>query len=129
MTKKEELAGFFDQGITITGEIDFQNTLQIDGNFYGKVRSSDQLIVGEHGMVEGEIDVGILSVIGTVKGTVKIRNRLEIQKGGKVIANVVTPSLLVQDGGMLQGNCEMDFKKKSNETSIPDLKQQKINLS
>jgi cytoskeletal protein CcmA (bactofilin family) len=125
MARKEELTGFFDQRVTITGELEFKNTLRIDGNFYGKVRSADQLIVGENGIVEGEVDVGVLSVMGTVKGVVRIHDRLEIQKGGKVFADVITPSLLVLEGGLLQGNCEMDFKKKSNETQILELKKQK----
>ncbi len=125
MSKKEELTGFFDQGVTITGELEFKNTMRIDGNFYGKIRSVDQLIVGENGVVEGEIDVGILSVMGIVKGIVRIHNRLEIQKGGRVFADVITPSLLVLEGGLLQGNCEMDFKKKNPEGHLLELKTQK----
>ena len=125
MAKKEELTGFFDQGVTITGELEFKSTLRIDGNFYGKIRSTDLLIVGENGMVEGEIDVGVLSVIGTVKGVVRIHDRLEIQKGGRVFADVITPSLLVLEGGLLQGNCEMDFKKKTNGSQILEWKSQK----
>ncbi len=125
MTRKEELTGFFDQGVTITGELEFKNTLRIDGNFYGKIRSTDQLIVGENGIVEGEIDVGVLSVMGTVKGVVRIHDKLEIQKGGRVFADVVTPSLLVLEGGLLQGNCEMDFKKKGQESQVLKLNTQK----
>jgi cytoskeletal protein CcmA (bactofilin family) len=125
MTKKEDLTGFFDQGVTLTGELEFKHTLRIDGNFYGKIRSKDHLIVGENGIVEGEIDVGILSVMGTVKGVVIIQERLEIQKGGRVFADVITPSLLVLEGGLLQGNCEMDFKKKGQENQVLELKTQK----
>ena len=110
MSKKDDLTGYFDQGVKITGEMEFQNTLRIDGNFHGKIRSQDQLVVGEHGNVDGEIEVGVLSVHGIVRGKVKTRERLEIQKGGRVYADVTTPSLLVIDGGMLQGNCEMEFK-------------------
>jgi cytoskeletal protein CcmA (bactofilin family) len=125
MTKKEELTGFFDQGVTITGELEFKNTLRIDGNFYGKIRSNDQLIVGENGVVEGEIDVGILNVTGIIKGVVRIQDRLEIQKGGRVLADVVTPSLQVMEGGVLQGNCEMVFKKTEPETQVLELKTKK----
>jgi cytoskeletal protein CcmA (bactofilin family) len=125
MTKKEELTGFFDQGVTITGELEFKNTLRIDGNFYGKIRSSDQLIVGENGVVEGEIDVGILNVTGIIKGVVRTQDRLEIQKGGRVLADVVTPSLQVMEGGVLQGNCEMVFKKTEPETQVLELKTKK----
>jgi cytoskeletal protein CcmA (bactofilin family) len=110
MGKKDELTGFFDQGVKITGELHFQNTLRIDGTFNGKIVSEDLLIVGDNGNVDGEIEVGTITVTGTIKGKIRARERVEIQKGGKVYADVVTPSLLVVEGGLLQGNCEMEVK-------------------
>lgn len=110
MKRDEELAGFFDQGIKITGEMEFQNTLRIDGTFNGKIKSNDTLIIGEKGSVDGEIEAGIVSVNGTVKGKVRAKQRLEIQRGGKVFADINTASLLIVEGGVFQGNCEMDFK-------------------
>lgn len=107
---KTDLSGFIDQGVKIKGELEFVNTLRIDGYFSGIIRSDDLLIVGAQGVVEGEIDVGVVSVIGTVKGKVRARVRLEIQKGGQVLADVVTPSLQMVDGGLLQGKCEMETK-------------------
>lgn len=110
MKRDDELAGFFDQGVKITGEMEFQNTLRIDGSFTGKIKSNETLIVGERGSVDGEIDAGVVSVIGTVKGKVRAKQRLEIQKGGRVFADINTTSLLIVEGGIFQGNCEMDFK-------------------
>ena len=110
---KEELSGFIDRGVKINGEIEFENTLRIDGIFHGIIRSADLLIVGEHGLVDGEIDVGIVSVTGIVKGKVHARERLEIQRGGRVLADVVTPSLKMVDGGVLQGKCEMESTPKT----------------
>ncbi len=110
MGKKDELTGFFDQGVKITGELRFSNTLRIDGNFNGKITSDDMLIVGDNGNVDGEIEVGVISVTGIVKGKIRARERVEIQKGGRVFADVMTPSLMVVEGGVLQGNCEMEMK-------------------
>ena len=116
MSKKDELTGYFDQGVKITGELEFQNTLRIDGAFQGKIRSEDFLVVGEHGNVDADIDVGVLSVHGVVRGKVRVRDRLEIQKGGRVYADIATPSLLVVDGGILQGHCEMELKDRAPKT-------------
>lgn len=113
MGRKDDLTGYFDQGVKITGELEFQNTLRIDGTFRGKVRSPDLLVVGEKGDVDGEMDVGILSVFGIVRGKIHTRERLEIQKSGRVYADVTTPSLLIVDGGVLQGNCLMETKERS----------------
>ena len=53
MSKKDDLTGYFDQGVKITGELEFQNTLRIDGNFEGKIRSQDQLSSANMGMWMG----------------------------------------------------------------------------
>lgn len=110
MGKKDELTGFFDQGVKISGELHFSNTLRIDGSFNGKITSDDMLIIGDNGNVDGEIEVGVISVTGLVKGKIRARERIEIQKGGRVFADVTTPSLMVVEGGVLQGNCEMEMK-------------------
>ncbi|PWT88791.1 MAG: hypothetical protein C5B54_10025 [Acidobacteria bacterium] len=104
---KGDLSGFIDRGVTITGTVEFENTLRIDGKLVGKIHSNDLLIIGEHGEVDGEIDVAVVSVTGLVKGKIYARQRLEIQKGGRVLADVVTPKLMLIDGGVLQGKCEM----------------------
>ena len=122
MKKEEELSGFFDQGVKITGDLEFQNTLRIDGSFNGKIRSQDMLVVGERGMVEGEIEAGIVSVSGTVKGKIKARAKLEIQKSGRVFADITTPSMLIVEGGLFQGNCEMDFQGKAREPQVLEWK-------
>lgn len=119
MKGKDELTGYFDQGVKITGEMEFQNTLRIDGTFQGKIRSQDLLVIGENGNVDAEIEVGVLSVHGVVRGKVRALDRLEIQKGGKVYADIATPSLLVVDGGILQGNCSMELKDGNRQASAP----------
>src|SRR5205823_10447973 len=102
MKKEEELSGFFDQGVKITGDLEFQNTLRIDGSFHGKIRSQDMLVVGERGVVEGEIDAGVVSVSGTVKGKIRARNKLEIQKTGRVFADISATSFQIIEGGLFQ---------------------------
>jgi cytoskeletal protein CcmA (bactofilin family) len=114
MKKEEELNGFIDQGVKITGELEFLNTLRIDGNFVGKIRSKEMLIVGERGVLDGEIEVGTLIVSGTVKGKIRAKDKLEIQRSGKVYADISAGSLLIVEGGVFQGNCEMEFKSQEH---------------
>lgn len=110
MNRKDDLTGFVDRGVKIQGDLEFENTFRIDGAFNGKIRSKDLLVVGDHGTVEADIDVGTISVNGTVRGTIRAKERIEILKSGKIFADVFTPSLHIEEGGMLQGKCEMDLK-------------------
>ena len=125
MSKRDDLSGFIDFGVRIQGELIFQNTFRIDGNFHGTIRSDDLLIIGDRAQVDAEIDVGALSVSGVVKGKIIARERLEIQKGGRVLADVSTPTLLIEEGGVLQGSCAIERSASLSQSQPTEWKVEK----
>jgi len=102
-----DLNGFLDAGSFIEGALHFEDTFRLDGRLKGRIVSRGDLVVGEHGDVEAEIEVGRIFVSGTVRGSVVAHRRVEIAAGGKVLADLETPSLVVEDGAVLQGQCNM----------------------
>jgi cytoskeletal protein CcmA (bactofilin family) len=106
-TTQTTLNGFLDQGCTIKGDVLFSDLLRVHGHVIGKVTSERELLVGEGGVVEGEIAVGRLSVAGTVRGVVHVKERLTVHGTGKVLAEVFAPTLVVDEGGMLEGVVHM----------------------
>ena len=76
------LNGFLDQGSHFKGELTFDDTLRIDGKFEGTIRSANQLIVGETAEVDAEIQVGSISIDGTVRGTIVAKSKIEYDKPG-----------------------------------------------
>lgn len=107
MKRQATLNGFLDQGCTIEGSVVFSDLLRVHGQVIGTITSEHELLVGEGGTVEGEINVGRLVVAGTVRGTVRVSERLIIHAGGKVIADVTSPKLIVDEGGVLDGVVRM----------------------
>jgi cytoskeletal protein CcmA (bactofilin family) len=105
--KGTDLNGFLDRGSHLQGELAFDTTFRIDGRFNGHVKSNGDLIVGESGEVEGEIEVGQIFVSGNVRGTVIAQKKVEITPTGKVYADLTTPSLVVGNGALFEGRCVM----------------------
>ncbi len=103
-----DLNGFLDAGSHMTGELYFEDTFRIDGRFTGTVVSNGDLIVGERGDVDGEIKVCRVYVSGTVRGALRASERVEITAAGKVLADVYTPSLTIDDGAFFEGRCSME---------------------
>jgi cytoskeletal protein CcmA (bactofilin family) len=103
MKAQATLNGFLDQGCTIHGDVVFSELLRIHGHVVGTVASEHELLVGEGGIVEGEIRVGRLIVAGTVNGTVHVSEKLVVHAGGRVFAEVHTPKLVVDEGGIVEG--------------------------
>ena len=107
-SQAEDLNGFLDEGTEFSGELRFRDTLRIDGRVKGKVSVSDNtLIVGESGQVDAEIDCGVVSIRGRVTGTVRGRQRIELLSGCRVLATLVSPKLVVEDGAFFHGDCRM----------------------
>ncbi len=103
-----DLNGFLDAGSHMTGELYFEDTFRIDGKFTGTVVSDGDLIVGERGDVDGEIKVCRVYVSGTVRGALRASERVEITAAGKVLADVYTPSLTIDEGAFFEGRCSME---------------------
>ena len=105
------LNGFLDQGSHFKGELSFEDTLRIDGKFEGTIRSANQLIIGETAEVDADIQVGSISVDGTVRGIITAKSKIEIHPHGKVFAQLTAPNLRIEEGALFQGSCSMEAKK------------------
>lgn len=102
-----ELNGFLDKGSSFTGELEFEDTMRIDGRFNGKITSKNELIVGESATIDGEVHVGRIAISGTIRGQVKADQKIEIHRSGRVYADLDTPALIIEEGALFQGKCAM----------------------
>jgi cytoskeletal protein CcmA (bactofilin family) len=107
-----ELNGFLDRGATFRGELEFDDTMRIDGRFHGKITSKNELIVGESAAIDAEIHVGRISISGTVSGKIRADQRIEIHRSGRVYSDLDTPALIIEEGATFQGNCTMSTESK-----------------
>ncbi len=105
-----ELNGFLDAGSSIRGDLHFEDNFRIDGRLVGRIVSKGNLVIGEAGEVDGEIEVRNLYVFGTLRGKVMARKRVEISKGSKIYADIETQCFHIDDGALFEGHCKMSGK-------------------
>jgi cytoskeletal protein CcmA (bactofilin family) len=103
----ETLNGFVDSGCTIKGELEFSNSFRVDGLVEGTVRSRSELVIGEDGTVDGEIDVARCLVGGQVRGTIKASEKVVLHASAKVFGEIHAPAVVMEDGAFLEGKVEM----------------------
>ncbi|HVS00981.1 MAG TPA: polymer-forming cytoskeletal protein [Thermoanaerobaculia bacterium] len=108
-----ELNGFLDSGSDVHGELRFAASFRIDGKFTGTITSDGDLIVGEGGEVEGDLQVGQVFISGTVRGTVRAVRKIRITGTGKVFADLETPVLAVDEGAFFKGTSAMTAEGQS----------------
>jgi cytoskeletal protein CcmA (bactofilin family) len=90
-----------------TGDIEAKGTLRIDGVLDGKIEASDTVIVGKGGMVKGEIHASHAIVSGTVEGNIFAKRKVELEAGSKLLGDVESVSLVIEDGVFFEGSSKM----------------------
>lgn len=112
--KEGRLSGYVGNGTVLTGETSFQAMLRIDGHLTGRVTSeSGTLIVGSTGKVDANIAVAAAIVSGTVNGDIVATEKLELGRTARVVGNIQTPRLVIEDGAIFEGGCTMLKAKES----------------
>lgn len=106
--KEGRLSCFVGGGTTLNGELSFDSMARIDGHLTGKIKSEKgTLIVGVNGQVDASVAVATAVINGTVNGDVTTSEHLELKSTAKILGNVKTPRLVMEDGAILEGNCGM----------------------
>lgn len=114
--KDGRLNGFVGHGTVLTGETYFNSMLRVDGHVTGKVISEDgTLLVGSTGQVDANVVVAGAIVNGLVNGDIIATEKLELGRTARVVGNIQSPRLIIEDGAILEGNCSMVQQKEQLE--------------
>ena len=114
--KEGRLSGFVGHGTVLTGETNFQAMLRVDGVLQGTVSSdAGTLIVGSNGQVDANVAVASATINGTVNGDIVATETLHLGRTAKVVGNVQTPRIIIEEGAVLEGSCSMLRAKEAQE--------------
>ena len=95
------------EGSRFEGRCAVHGNLRIDGRFVGPALQVDQLYVGEAGRVKTDIVANVVVVEGVVVGNISATIRVLLLPSARVLGDLLTPELVLQDGAMLDGNCSV----------------------
>src|SRR6476469_2117629 len=114
--KEGRLSGFVGHGTTLTGETNFHAMLRVDGHLVGTVSSeSGTLIIGTNGQVDANISVDAAMVHGAVNGDTATTEKLQLGRTARVMGNIQSPRLIVEEGAILEGSCSMMRARETEE--------------
>ncbi len=117
--KEGRLSGFVGHGTTLTGETEFQAMLRVDGHLIGTVTSdSGTLIIGTNGQVDANIVVAAAMINGTVNGDIIASEKLQLGRTARVMGNIQSPRLIVEEGAILEGSCSMLKARETHEEEV-----------
>lgn len=94
-------------GMRITGDIESNGVIKVEGVVEGAVRGARQLLLGKGGAIHGDVHAVDAVLGGTIVGNVVASERVEVQGTSSIEGDILTRSLVVYEGGVINGNVRM----------------------
>jgi cytoskeletal protein CcmA (bactofilin family) len=98
----------------IEGTLEVQGGLRVDGIVRGRISVTESLTVGDSGRIEADSTVRIATIGGKVVGNILAQDKIELQSKAVVEGDITTKNLIVEEGAVFHGRCNM--KDTSPET-------------
>ena len=95
-------------GMVVTGDIDSNGVVKIEGRVEGCIRSARQVLVGRQGQVKGDIETREAVIGGMVDGSITASERTEVQGTAKISGDIRTKTIVVVEGGAINGTVKME---------------------
>lgn len=107
---------------SIDGDIVSEGSVRIDGKVSGSVKSKGDVIIGDHAIVNSDVEANYCEISGSVNGSVHSETQLKIFKSGKLNGNITVSSFTIEEGGSFQGNCDINPDKKEKKSTDKEKK-------
>lgn len=91
----------------ITGTLDVKGALRVDGTVKGKVICNDCVTIGATGLVEADLESSTAIIAGRLVGNILSADKTELQAKCEMEGDIKTKSLVIEQGAMFSGSCNM----------------------
>ncbi|MDO5625668.1 MAG: polymer-forming cytoskeletal protein [Pseudomonadota bacterium] len=91
---------------TLEGDLSTQNSVKVDGRIQGTLRAEGRAIIGETGLVKGDVHATDLLVLGRLEGNVHAQ-RLHLHASAHIQGNIEAGTLQVDPGARYHGSVTM----------------------
>jgi len=112
---QQAISTFLSEGCVIEGNMKAPAFVRIEGQINGDVTIDEGLILGEKGVITGNVVTKEMIVYGTVHGNINTHS-LEIRSTGRITGDIKTQVLQVEPGGTHNGKLSMS-------AGVPEAKQ------
>ncbi len=98
---------FLGKGCKVVGSLHFAGPAEVDGSVEGELIGQDRLIIGESAVIKAKVQAVELIVKGTVQGDIIATRKLSLRKPARVVGNISSANLSIEEGVLFEGKCLM----------------------
>ena len=94
-------------GTIITGDIQSKGDIRIDGTLKGAVKTSGKVVVGQAGIIEGDVECNNADIAGSLNAKISVAQLLSLKATAKLTGDLITNKLAIEPGAAFTGHCSM----------------------
>ena len=94
-------------GTSIKGDLKTDGVIRLNGTLIGNLETSEKLVIGQNGKVEGEVKCKNADVEGAVMGVIYVQELLSLKRSANIQGDIITKQLSVEPGAIFTGTCKM----------------------
>jgi cytoskeletal protein CcmA (bactofilin family) len=96
------------KSVVVKGQILSREDLTIDGEVDGTIEMQEhRLTIGQNGKVRASVKAREVIVLGTLHGNVETGDRIDIRKEAKLVGDIRTARIVIEDGAYFKGNVDI----------------------
>ena len=102
----------------IKGDVQSSGDIRVDGQLIGSLKSNGKIVVGQTGIVEGDLTCKQADISGMVKGILKCEELTSLKSTSKVEVELITKQLFIEVGAVFTGKCQMSQPSSSQPMNM-----------
>ena len=106
-TETPSVVNIISSSTQINGDIVSKSDIRIDGSLKGSVKIDGKLVVGDEGIIDGDVFCSDADISGSVKGKITVSQLLSLKSSAKLDGDIVTNKLDIEPGCSFSGSCSM----------------------
>src|SRR6266498_2539029 len=96
------------KGVKVNGQIYSREDLYVDGEVEGTIELlENKLTIGPSGKVQASVKAREVVILGSVQGNVESHDKLEIRKDARLIGDLKTARIIIEDGAYFKGSIDI----------------------
>jgi cytoskeletal protein CcmA (bactofilin family) len=111
-------------GTVIKGEITSDSDLRIDGRIEGNLICKGKLVLGQEGVIKGEVFCQNAEIMGKIEGKMQVAELLSLKSTAKIQGDIKTSRLAIEPNAIFSGTCDM--AKTVSQPAEPVLKDKSV---
>lgn len=102
-----EMETIIGSSVKVEGNFKSGGNVTVNGVVQGSIKTSRDLKVGKNAKIKAEVVANNLFLQGEIRGNVSIKEKAQLTSSSKILGNIETKILSVEEGAIINGKCTM----------------------